>query len=187
MFIGCQLSIYPMTNRYKDIIINALHQVKPYKVRTSTDDISTTVIGNIENVFNYITQLYTKCLMNFDGHIAMNALFSIGCPGEDDDLLCEPSNEALTLPTRALDDYFDTAAQFAIMPLKNSDYMEKIYNIINNLKSSNLNYKYKHFCSYLRGDIIEIMDFIQESFSSIAAENNHVVMTASFSNRSPSH
>lgn len=97
----------------------------------------------------------------------------------------DPSNEA-PLP-RPLENNFDTAVQFSIMPLKNSDYMQKIYRIIDELKNSNLNYKHKHFCSYLRGDLIEVIDFIKESFYNIATENNHVVMTTSFSNRSPSH
>lgn len=185
MFIGCQFSIYPMTNNYPDVIISALERVKPYKVRTSTDDISTTVIGNIENVFNYIINIYIKCLEAFDGHIAMNTLFSIGCPGEEDDKLCHPSEEKPATIDPSIS--FDTAAQFAVMPLGNANYMQKIYAIIDKLKASNLHYKHKHFCSYLRGDFIEIIGFIKESFYNIANENNHVVMTASFSNRSPSH
>lgn len=184
MFIGCQFSIYPMSDNYTDVILEALKQVKPYQVRTTTDDISTTVIGNIDNVFSYISNVYIKCLEAFDGHIAMSTLFSIGCPGEDDDKLCHPSQEAQEITTNTK---FDTAAQFAIMPLKSTEYMDKIYSIIDKLKSSNLNYKHKHFCSYLRGDFTEVVEFIKESFCSIAKDTNHVVMTANFSNRSPSH
>ncbi|WP_158409067.1 YkoF family thiamine/hydroxymethylpyrimidine-binding protein [Candidatus Francisella endociliophora] len=173
-----------MTDNYTDVIINALKEIKPYQVKTSTDDVSTTVIGNIDNVFNYISNVYTKCLEVFDGHIAMSTIFSIGCPGEEDDKLCHPSQECQEINIKTK---FDTAAQFAIMPLKNTEYMDKIYKIINKLKSSNLNYKHKHFCSYLRGDFIEVIKFIKESFYSVAEDTNHVVMTANFSNRSPSH
>ena len=104
--------------------------------------------------------------------------------GEDDDKLCHASDQATTINNTQT---FDTAAQFAILPLKNTDYMHKIYEIIDRLKASELNYKHKHFCSYMRGDFIKTITFMKQSFIDISEVVSHVVMTASFSNRSPSH
>ena len=185
MFIGCQFSIYPMSDDYIKIITSTIQDIKPHGVRILTDDISTTVVGNINNVFTYITNCYIRCLEIFDGHIAMNCLFSIGCPGEDDDQICH--NHHTLAKNINSDTNSNTAGQFAIMPLKNTDYMKKIYSIIDELKASDLNYRHKHFCSYLRGDFTEVITFMKKSFSFIAEDVGHVVMNASFSSRSPSH
>jgi uncharacterized protein YqgV (UPF0045/DUF77 family) len=123
MFIGCQFSIYPMSDNYKEIIVKAIKNTYPHDVRISTDDISTTVIGNIDNVFTYITNCYINCLEIFTGHIAMNCLFSIGYPGEDDEEICH-SDKNFT-PRIVTNTNLDTAGQFALMPLKKTDYMDK--------------------------------------------------------------
>ena len=53
MFSGAQISLYPMTDRFVDVILSALPALDPYreKLRIETDDISTLIVGTPDIVF----------------------------------------------------------------------------------------------------------------------------------------
>ena len=47
MFIGAQVSLYPMTSDFVDVILSGLEALSPYRerLRIETDDISTLMVG----------------------------------------------------------------------------------------------------------------------------------------------
>ena len=101
MFSGAQISLYPMTDRFVDVILSALPALDPYreKLRIETDDISTLIVGAPDIVFAAMRDLYVAG--SADGiHAVLRATISRGCPGEPDDPMCH--TEALTGPVLPL-------------------------------------------------------------------------------------
>ena len=53
MFAGAQVSLYPMTDGFVDVILSSLSALDPYRerLRIETDDISTLIVGPPEVLF----------------------------------------------------------------------------------------------------------------------------------------
>lgn len=78
---GCRFSIYPMTDRFVDVILSALKEVDTSKVWMETDDVSTCVRGRSIHVFDVVKAIYLEAVKHGD-HVVFNGTFSNGCPGD---------------------------------------------------------------------------------------------------------
>ncbi len=101
MFSGAQVSLYPMTDGFVDIIVDAIGALQPYRAtfRIETDDVSTLLIGPPDQLFPAMRDLFTAAARR-GVHCVIAATVSRGCPGEPDDPICVPvaqigSGEAL--------------------------------------------------------------------------------------------
>src|SRR3546814_10316210 len=95
MFLGCQFSLYPMTNDFVDVILGSVKALDPYrgKLRIETDDLSTLIVGDSEAMFDALRDCFVEAAGRA-GHVVMSISFSRGCPGEPDDPLCRLSQPA---------------------------------------------------------------------------------------------
>ena len=198
MFSGAQLSLYPMTGGFVDVILGAIGALDPYRpfMRIETDDISTLIVGPPEKLFPAMRDLLAAGARS-GAHCVLAATVSRGCPGEPDDPICTPSTGGG--PLAPLAERIETslgavaeapvlgirvAAQFSLYPLGQS-HMDEIYGCIDFLKRSGVFDRSKHFCTKLRGDAGAVFATLSEAFLRFGAPDGHVTLDLKVSANSP--
>ena len=190
MFSGCQFSLYPMTNDFVEVILGAVEGLHEQEsLRVETDDLSTLVVGTPERIFATVERCFCRAAQGAE-HVVLNATFSRGCPGEPDDPICQPEgpSHASALPvdsTYVTLSGIEVAAQFALYPLGITDYMDVIYDEIDNTKQAGLSVRAKHFCTRLDGDAGQVFAVLRAAFDHAARKSGHVVIMATISKGSP--
>ncbi len=201
MFIGAQVSLYPMTSGFTDVIHAALEGLTPYRsdLRIETDDMSTLMVGAPEPLFAAIRDLFATAARMPD-HVTMHVTLSRGCPGEPDDPSCRcevlATAQHETLAERqALAAQAVAAApqlgvgidlQFSLYVMGGGDHMEEIYGCIDFLKSSGTFLKSKNFCTRLRGDAGPVFETLRQAFLRFGPAEGHVTIDMTASANSPS-
>ncbi len=200
MFSGAQVSLYPMSDDFVSIILQAVKQLDPWRdqLRVQTDDISTLIVGAPEILFPAIRDLFVAAARS-GVHCTMHATVSRGCPGERDDPICTPANSlrpSAALPARieaaqqavaiAPQTGQIVAAQFSLYPLGLGHHMDEIYGCIDFLKSSGTFERSKNFCTKLRGDAGPVFATLSQAFVSFGAQAGHVALDVTLSANSPS-
>lgn len=199
MFSGAQVSLYPMSDDFVDIILGAIKALDPYRpnFRIETDDVSTLLVGPPEQLFPAIRDLFVSA-SSAGRHCVLAATVSRGCPGETDDPICTPSadfgnqpplaerieaaHSAVKLaPVTGL----TIAAQFSLYPLGSSHHMDEIYGCIDFVKSSGVFERSKNFCTKLRGDAGPVFATMSEAFLRFGAPEGHVALDLKASAHSP--
>jgi energy-coupling factor transport system substrate-specific component len=199
MFSGAQISLYPMTDDFVDVILGSLGALDPYRdrLRIETDDISTLVIGVPEVLFPAMRDLFVAAAGS-GKHCVLSAAISRGCPGEPDDPICHtPQLSGPTAPlaerkVQALQAVANTpatgqivAAQFSLYTMGIDQHMDEIYGCIDFLKNSGVFEKSKNFCTKLRGDAGAIFATLHEAFVRFGPPNGHVTIDLTVSANSP--
>ncbi|MFN3170423.1 MAG: YkoF family thiamine/hydroxymethylpyrimidine-binding protein [Hyphomicrobiales bacterium] len=200
MFAGAQVSLYPMTDTFVDVILSSLDALDPWRdrLRIETDDISTLIVGPPEVLFPALRDLYASAASK-GHHLVLRATFSRGCPGEPDDPICQTNalaNPAEPLASRqsAALEALKTAptkgqiadAQFSLYVMGAGDQMAEIMGCIDFLKSSGTFDRSKNFCTRLMGDAGPVFATLQEAFCRFGPPNGHVTIDLTVSANSPS-
>lgn len=200
MFAGAQVSLYPMTDGFIDVILSSLTALDPWrdKLRIDTDDISTLIVGPPEILFPALRDLYASAAASGD-HVVLRATLSRGCPGEPDDPICQtgalanPSEPLDARQTRALAAIADAPvkgqtadAQFSLYVMGAGDHMAEIMGCIDFLKSSGTFERSKNFCTRLTGDAGPVFATLQQAFCQFGPPNGHVTVDLTVSANSPS-
>lgn len=200
MFSGAQVSLYPMSDDFVSIILDAVKQLDPWRdqLRVETDDLSTLIVGTPEILFPAMRDLFVAAARS-GVHCTMHATVSRGCPGEPDDPICTPGDSLpphAALPARiaaAQRVVADApqlgqivAAQFSFYPLGLGHHMDEIYGCIDFLKSSGTFERSKNFCTKLRGDAGPVFATLSQAFTSFGAQAGHVALDVTLSANSPS-
>jgi uncharacterized protein YqgV (UPF0045/DUF77 family) len=200
MFSGAQISLYPMTDDFVGVIVNALSALDPYRerLRIETDDISTLIVGTPDVVFAAMRDLFVAAAKT-GKHCVLHATISRGCPGEPDDPMChvpemtgplapieERKAQALaavaSIPTAGQ----PAAAQFSLYTLGIDQHMDEIYGCIDFLKTSGVFDRSKNFCTKLRGDAAPVFATVHEAFVRFGPPQGHVTIDLTVSANSPS-
>jgi uncharacterized protein YqgV (UPF0045/DUF77 family) len=199
MFSGAQVSLYPMTDDFVGIILEAIKALDPYRptFRIETDDISTLLVGPPDQLFPAMRALFVSAA-GHGKHCVLAATVSRGCPGEPDDPICTPiANSSFGKPlaeriAAALATVEQTprtgqivAAQFSLYPLGSGHHMDEIYGCIEFLKQSGVFDKSKNFCTKLRGDAGPVFATLSEAFLRFGAPQGHVALDLKVSANSP--
>ena len=201
MFIGAQVSLYPMTSDFLGVITSGLHALKPYEkdLRIVTDDMSTLMVGAPEPLFDAIRDLFAASAKRPD-HVTMHVTLSRGCPGEPDDPSCrcdaleraqdQMLAERQELATAAVKEAHTSGVlidvQFSLYVMGSGDHMEEIYGCIEFLKSSGTFLKSKNFCTRLRGDAGAVFETLRQAFLRFGPAEGHVTIDLTASANSPS-
>lgn len=200
MFAGAQVSLYPMTDGFIDIILNSLKALDPWRdrLRIETDDISTLIVGPPEVLFPALRDLYASAAAT-GVHVVLRATLSRGCPGEPDDPICQTG--ALANPTEPLAQRQAQAqsavadapikgqtadAQFSLYVMGAGDHMAEIMGCIGFLKTSGSFDRSKNFCTRLTGDAGPVFATLQQAFCQFGPPNGHVTVDLTVSANSPS-
>ncbi len=202
MFIGAQVSLYPLCDRFAEVILAAVAALDPYRdrLRIETDDISTLLVGPPENLFPAMQDLFVAPART-GVHTVLQATVSRGCPGEPDDPVCrspvlerQPAADADRAIAEALErlpgDLVETgvsaAAQIALYPLGTTEHMADIGACIGFLRRSGAYDRPKNFCTRLRADAGRVFPVMAQAFLGFGAGHGHAVLTATVSANSPS-
>ncbi|MBB4349854.1 YkoF family thiamine/hydroxymethylpyrimidine-binding protein [Aliirhizobium cellulosilyticum] len=200
MFSGAQISLYPMSDDFVDVILGALSALDPYRdqLRIETDDISTLLVGTPDIVMAAMRDLFVAAAKS-GKHCVMHATLSRGCPGEPDDPIChvpemtgplapldERKAQALTAVSSIPLAGQSTAAQFSLYTLGIGQHMDEIYGCIDFIKSSGVFEKSKNFCTKLRGDAAPVFATVGEAFVRFGPPQGHVTIDLTVSANSPS-
>ncbi|WP_262296162.1 Ykof family thiamine-binding protein [Microvirga sesbaniae] len=200
MFSGAQISLYPMTDDFVDVILGAIGALEPYRpnVRIETDDVSTLIVGPPEQLFPAMRDLFLAASRR-GVHCVLAATVSRGCPGEPDDPICTPitgSSHDQPLAARIASAVRHVeaapptgqvvAAQFSLYPLGSGHHMDEIYGCIDFLKASGVFDRSKNFCTKLRGDAGPVFATLSEAFLRFGAPQGHVALDLKVSANSPS-
>ncbi|MEK3786978.1 YkoF family thiamine/hydroxymethylpyrimidine-binding protein [Paenibacillus sp. FSL K6-1230] len=183
--VGCRFSLYPMSNHFVDIIMDALSKVDTSKVWSKTDDVSTCIRGRMEHVFDVTKAIFLQAA-NSGEHVVLNGTFSIGCPGdtEGDVFMSENDQRMNEMNSAAIP--IQTAAQFALYPMGTTDYMKKIYGAVEIAQEHGTFGGGVHYASRLDGDANWVFATLEQSFTHTQESVSHVVMTVNLSCNSPS-
>ncbi|MBY6154377.1 Ykof family thiamine-binding protein [Vannielia litorea] len=201
MFIGAQVSLYPMTSDFVDVIMTGLKALTPYKkdLRIETDDMSTLMVGAPEPLLDAIRDLFSEAARRPE-HVTMHVTLSRGCPGEPDDPSCHcealVTAQSLGLEERkalalkevqsAPDMGVGIEVQFSLYVLGQDRHMDEIYGCIDFLKQSGTFLKSKNFCTRLRGDAGAVFETIRQAFLRFGPAEGHVTIDLTASANSPS-
>ncbi|GLB58783.1 Ykof family thiamine-binding protein [Cytobacillus sp. NCCP-133] len=183
---GCRFSIYPMTDRFEDVILSALKEVDTSKVWMETDDVSTCVRGRSIHVFDVVKAIYLEAAKHGD-HVVFNGTFSNGCPGDTagDAYLAE--NEERANEKKAAEINQEAAAQFALYPMGIPTYMNVIMDQVIFAKDQGTFTKGVHYASRLDGNAHAVFKTLEDSFENCKkGGTTHIVMTVNMSANSPS-
>ena len=201
MFIGAQVSLYPMTSDFVGVITSGLQAIDPYRgdLRIETDDISTLMVGAPEPLFGAIRDLFAAAARRPD-HVTMHVTLSRGCPGEPDDPTCrcetlqraqhQSLSERQALAAEAVQAAPDLGVgidvQFSLYVMGEGDQMAEIYGCIDFLKNSGTFLKSKNFCTRLRGDAGAVFETLRQAFLRFGPAEGHVTIDMTASANSPS-
>lgn len=201
MFIGAQVSLYPMTSSFVDVIMTGLDALTPYKtdLRIETDDMSTLMVGAPEPLFDAIRDLFAASAKRPE-HVTMHVTFSRGCPGEPDDPNCrcealeKAQSQSLTQRQALAKDAILQApvlgvvidVQFSLYVMGSGDHMNEIYGCIDFLKASGTFNGSKNFCTRLRGDAGAVFETLRQGFLRFGPAEGHVTIDMTASANSPS-
>lgn len=201
MFIGAQVSLYPMVSDFVRVILSGLEALAPYRdrLRIETDDISTLMVGAPEPLFDAIRDFFAQAARD-PAHVTMHVTFSRGCPGEPDDSTCRcdvlATAQDTPLATRQeqalaavrgaplLDVTIDV--QFSLYVMGEDRHMDEIYGCINFLKASGTFLKSKNFSTRLHGDAGAVFETVRQAFLRFGPAEGHVTIDLTASANSPS-
>ncbi|SET52206.1 YkoF family thiamine/hydroxymethylpyrimidine-binding protein [Paracoccus homiensis] len=201
MFIGAQVSLYPMTSDFVGVITSGLQAIDPYRgdLRIETDDISTLMVGAPEPLFGAIRDLFAAAARRPE-HVTMHVTLSRGCPGEPDDPTCrcetlqraqhQSLSERQALAAEAVQAAPDLGVgidvQFSLYVMGEGDHMAEIYGCIDFLKNRGTFLKSKNFCTRLRGDAGAVFETLRQAFLRFGPAEGHVTIDLTASANSPS-
>lgn len=183
---GCSFSVHPMSDQFVSYIIDSLKEVDTSKVWLQTDDVTTTIRGRIEHVFD-VTKAILLQIAKTGVHVVFQGTYSIGCPGDTSgDVYLDESGEQLNeIKTRSLQ--LPMAAKFSLYPMSGGNYMDTIYSQIEKIKEKGVDVKPAHYSTRLDGDVHAIFSGLEDVFSVTEANgSSHTVMTVTISANSPS-
>ncbi len=199
MFSGAQISLYPMTDDFVGVIVDALGALDPYRdrLRIETDDISTLIVGTPDIVFAAMRDLFVAAAAS-GKHSVLHATISRGCPGEPDDPICHvpdmtgplaPLAERKAMALEAVASVplsgRPAAAQFSLYTLGIDGHMDEIYGCIDFIKASGVFDRAKNFCTKLRGDAAPVFATLGEAFVRFGPPEGHVTIDLTVSANSP--
>ncbi|ANA83276.1 thiamine-binding protein [Paenibacillus glucanolyticus] len=184
--VGCRFSVFPMTDRFVEVIMDALKSVNTGKVWIQTDDVSTCIRGRAEHVFDVTRAIFAYAAAS-GVHTVFNGTYSIGCPGDTEaDVYMSEDSERLNREIGKNAD-IDTACQFALYPLGTDHYMDVIYKEVHRAKEKGTFAGSVHYASRLDGSISKVFESLEDAFlHAIQSDSSHLVMTAVVSAHSPS-
>ncbi len=184
-FFGCRFSLYPMTDSFVPVILDAIEELKKPGLEVESDDVSTFVSGLEENVFAALRDTLAKAAAS-GKHVVMTTTFSKGCPGEGFVDISKYRVQEQTDFERNKNVNHLVTCQFSMYPLGAVDYMSTIYQIVQATKDQGLFAGSQHFCTRISGSIEQVFHLLEEAFRLTAAIASHVVMVATLSCNSPS-
>jgi uncharacterized protein YqgV (UPF0045/DUF77 family) len=175
-----------MSDRFVEIITNAMEETDTKKVWKETDDVSTVVRGRSQHVFDVTKAIFLHAAKTGE-HVAMNGTFAIGCPGDSEANVYLDESERLANEDHVQEISQEAGCKFALYPMGEEKYMDVIYEQIDFSKAEDVKVTPTHFATRLDGDVHAIFKTLEKAFQQVGEKVNHVTLTFSISANSPSN
>lgn len=186
--IGARFSLYPMTDRFAPIILDAVEALDNAPLQREIDDVSTYVSGEENALFDALHATFSRA---WDGvgkdHLVMSLTLSRGCPGEPGEDVCDPTAARSEPPAERQDESGSAAkvaCQFSLYPMGTASYMDAIYGEIE-LGTETVDVTPQHLCTRLEGPLAAVLGQLRTAFDRVAELTPHVVIHATLSVNSP--
>ncbi|UOQ95265.1 Ykof family thiamine-binding protein [Halobacillus shinanisalinarum] len=183
---GSSFSIYPMTDRFVEIIKSSLKEVDTSRVWMKADDVTTTVRGQMIHVFDVTRAMFLQAAKTGE-HVVFQSTYSIGCPGDSagDVYMAEDNAPLNRSESKPVDQ--EVAAKFSLYPMGGGDYMDVIYSQIEEMKKQGVEVSEAHYSTRLDGDGNKVFEGLEQVFQQTEKQgSSHTVMTVTMSANSPS-
>lgn len=141
---GCSFSVHPMSDNFADIITSALDEIDTSKVWMQTDQVNTIVRGRIAHIFDVTRAVLVKMARTGE-HVAFHATYSVGCPGDTSGHSYMAEDEVPLNASEAEEKSQSVAAKFALYPMGGGDYMDVIYEQIEEMKKKDIEVNLTHY------------------------------------------
>lgn len=181
---GCRFSVYPMSDRYVEMILEAIGRVETSKVWKATDALSTLYRGKRVHVLDAVKACFVQAYRE-GVHMAMEATISKGCPGdveadaflaEDDTLMNEPVSRAVHFPVQC---------KISLYPMGVTDYMAHIAAVVNRAIDRGIYAGSSHYVTILQGDVQDIFDYFSDVTALCGDALSHYIFQVTLSVNSP--
>jgi len=183
---GCSFSVYPMSDRFVDLIISAIKKVDTSKVWMKTDKVSTIARGRIPHIFDVSQAIFLDVAKSGE-HTVYSATFSVGCPGDTEGhtFMAKDDTPMNTNVISGIDQ--KVSAKFALYPMGGGNYMDLIYEQIEAMKKHGLDVNLTHYETMLEGSAVDVFTGLKRVFEAMEeAGSSHTIMTVTISANSPS-
>ncbi|CAM3440722.1 YkoF family thiamine/hydroxymethylpyrimidine-binding protein [Occultella aeris] len=187
--VGARFTLLPLTDRFVEVITDALAVDRPAGLEVVTDDVSTFVRGTESDVVGYLTAVIARAGRT-GVHTVAQVLLSRGCPGE---VACEVADGVAFAPERLAPipaTGLRAAAHWSLYPLHDGpdgDHMSAIYAAIDDARERGTLTRSEHFATRLDGDLADVLTTIGDAWLTVGRSVRHVATHATISLNSPSN
>jgi hypothetical protein len=190
--VGARVTLAVMSERYADIILDAIRSTDPTGITLDTGTVSTFVGGAEADIVRYLTDLIAAAGRT-GHHVSATVHFSRGCPGE---VVCELPGGAGPLRSEIPEvpaTGVRAAGEWALYPLDDGgrpgttpDHMRDIYAAIDFAKSNGSFVASEHFVTRLEGDLATVLQTAAAGWILVGRSVQHVTSHLTLSINSPS-
>ncbi|WP_411843417.1 YkoF family thiamine/hydroxymethylpyrimidine-binding protein [Salinicoccus sp. HZC-1] len=182
---GAQFTLFPMCDRFVEIILGALDEVDTANVEMKTDDVNTEIRGSIEDIFDVMQAVFLHAAKTGE-HVALSGTAAIGCPGDKSGMIQLESSGVALNQEKSTQIEQKAGAKFSLYPLGDTDYMKKIEAQIDFSSNPEIKVTPAQGATRLDGNANGIFKTLEKSFNNIAEAVDHVSMAFTVSANSPS-
>lgn len=191
--VGARITAAVMSDRYVEIITDALAAADATDLVVDSGDVSTYVGGSEADLLRYLTRL-AAAIAATGVHASIVVHLSRGCPGE---VVCALPGGAgprsVELPHGEITGSF-AAAEWALYPLADGvrggvepDHMRDIYAAIDHARGNGTFVASEHFVTRLEGDLGTVLETVVSGWARVGRTVQHVTSHLTLSVNSPSH
>ena len=158
---GCRFTLYPMFDKFVDVILGGLDRVDTSAVWSETDALSTVYRGKLPYVMDAVAALFASAWTE-GVHMAIEGQVSKGCPGDvSGDSKLSFEGEA---PNRAI---VEAATQpclckLALYPMGVGDYIDDIARVWHMADERGLNPTTIHYATRIEGSIRDVFAYLTD-------------------------
>jgi len=157
---GCRFTLYPMTDRFVDVILDALKATDTSAVWSETDALSTVYRGKLPYVADAVRALFLNAYRE-NVHMALEGQFSKGCPGDiSGDAALTRQGEAPNA-ARLRGRHFPVLCKLALYPLGDADYIDEIARVWHMAEEAGLRPATIHYATRVEGDVQAVFDYLE--------------------------
>jgi uncharacterized protein YqgV (UPF0045/DUF77 family) len=183
---GCRFSLYPLDNRYPEIILGSLKQVDTSKVWSQTDSLSTVYRGRIKQIFDCLSAVYVRAYRE-DLHLCLEGQASCGCPGDVTSDSPLPSDDIPANRPCIANNNFTVKAKLALYPMGLADYLPIIADVFYLADSLALNPSIIHYATSIEGPVLKVFDYLATVSEQTIHKVNHFALHFTVSVNSPTN
>lgn len=184
---GCRFSLYPMSDRFVEIILNSIQRLQLEHVWHQTDHLSSVFRGRPEHVIDCARAAFIYAAANHKNHLVGEFTFSRGCPGDcDADRYLSADPTPQNLAAIPLGDGMKTAAKISFYAFATDDYMMHIQKVVQLAETAGLHPQKAHYVTLIEGDASALFCYFAQLLAYAHQHLNHYVLQVTLSVNSPS-